>query len=294
MLEVKDILENNIQLNQIKCEKILKARRKDVLKFFREYMGLNTPDILPEPRFVTQEDNLNFLLNTEFSDLNFEEIQQLSSLLNTLNSQYAVVDSAVSEEIYNLKKTIQKKLSEVEQRMELLKTRLFKKNLEFNNRAFGCYRYTVNRAISIEINFLSCIFFCNEYQLDLQKFILSTYVHELAHCFTHVGKDKDDSIWGNFREVDEEIKEGLAQYYTHEFFREKGWLENFKKETFLKDHEDQFIFNEVYREHEKYCKYSREQVYSSMIYIRRNKIVDHKQFYKVLHESSINLPYKFH
>ena len=137
---------------------------------------------------------------------------------------------------------------------------------------------------------MTCIFFCDEYKLDLGKFILSTYVHELAHFYTHLGRDKDESIWGNFGDVDKEIAEGLAQYYTHEFFREKGWLENFKKENSLKDHENKFIFDEVYREHEKYCKYSREQVYSSMIYIRRNKIVDHKQFYKVLHESSIKLP----
>jgi hypothetical protein len=290
MFEIKDILDQNIKISQDKCEEMIKVHKKDVFNFFRDYMGLNTPQVKPIVSFVTQTDNLRVLLNTEYSDLNFGEIQQLNALMNTLDEQYTIDDLSVIKQIDNLKFTIQKKLSDVEKRVESLKDELFKKNLKYNDvRAFGEYLPT-SKGVFIEINFLTCIFFCDEYKLDLGKFILSTYVHELAHFYTHLGRDKDESIWENFGEVDEEMAEGLAQYYTHEFFREKGWLENFKKENSLKDHENKFIFNEVYREYQKYCKYSREQVYSSMIYVRRNKIVDHKHFYKVLQESSINLP----
>ena len=42
-------------------------------------------------------------------------------------------------------------------------------------------------------------------------------IHELAHGFTHLGKDADDESWGMelmFRQVDRAIVEGVAQYYT--------------------------------------------------------------------------------
>jgi len=112
----------------------------------------------------------------------------------------------------------------------------------------------------------------------------------LSHYYNHLGKDKDDSIWLFFKEVDSELKEGLAQYYTYEYFKNKGWENLIDKESTMKDKNNDFVFNAVYREYIKYRKYSKEQVYSAMIYTRRNNVKNHFEFINILDDYFKKLP----
>lgn len=47
---------------------------------------------------------------------------------------------------------------------------------------------------------------------------IKVLTHEWAHAFTHLGLDIDEGYWpaDSFKETDRSVKEGLAQYYTHQ------------------------------------------------------------------------------
>ncbi len=59
---------------------------------------------------------------------------------------------------------------------------------------------TVARYLGVSVRALTVVVLC----------------HELAHAYTHVGRDIDGMSWQSmFGEADKEFKEGIAQYYTH-------------------------------------------------------------------------------
>lgn len=52
--------------------------------------------------------------------------------------------------------------------------------------------------------------------VSVEALTVVTLVHELAHAYTHLGKDIDTNRWDteSFAQADSEIVEGLAQFYT--------------------------------------------------------------------------------
>lgn len=53
--------------------------------------------------------------------------------------------------------------------------------------------------------------------VSIESLTTVVLAHELAHAYTHLGTDIDGQRWGSraFTESQHELKEGLAQYYTH-------------------------------------------------------------------------------
>ncbi len=113
------------------------------------------------------------------------------------------------------------------------------------------------RDSKIEIYYVPLVLFCQINNLPLEHAILSTLVHEIAHAYHHMGKDKDNIIWSDMASTDLKIVEGMAEYFTWLFvetYKEsnprmeetyismfnclgeeytifKSWLENYNKET---------------------------------------------------------------
>jgi hypothetical protein len=81
----------------------------------------------------------------------------------------------------------------------------------------GYYSFT---EASIKICYIPLILFSRIKKVPLEYCLLITLVHEVAHAFHHLGKDKDGKHWERMSGVDKNVLEGLAQYYTHRFAEE--------------------------------------------------------------------------
>jgi len=166
MYDLSQVTNEGITAKEKICRDTIRAYQNDILKFFNKYMGLNPPDSKPELFFKKQEDNLFNLLNEEFDDINFDEIESLKTIKSKLlESETSILNFNVKNNIENLEKSIDNHFSDVQFRLDKLKKRLFDLNRNEND-AFGSYEFYNERAIRININFLTCIFFCNEYELD--------------------------------------------------------------------------------------------------------------------------------
>ena len=53
---------------------------------------------------------------------------------------------------------------------------------------------------------------------SVRSLAITVLTHEWAHAFTHLGLDIDEKYWStdSFTETEKFVKEGLAQYYTHQ------------------------------------------------------------------------------
>jgi hypothetical protein len=116
-------------------------------------------------------------------------------------------------------------------------------------------------------------------------------VHELSHYYSHVGLDKDKLNWINFDKVDTFVKEGIAQYYSFQYFKSIGKVESFDKIENLTDSIGNYIFGAEYREYLKYLHYSPEQMYFAFIQFRRNNCTKPNEFLHFLDKSKKELPH---
>jgi hypothetical protein len=68
----------------------------------------------------------------------------------------------------------------------------------------------------IEIYWMAVALFAGAYSLRVEDLTTVTLVHELAHAYTHMGRDIDGLTWraGGFEHSEPAVTEGLAQYYT--------------------------------------------------------------------------------
>lgn len=76
---------------------------------------------------------------------------------------------------------------------------------------WGTYFFRDGR---IDIYYLPLILFCQIYNVTLEHAIVSTLVHEVAHAYHHMGKDKDNVTWTSMSGTDLKIVEGMAEYFT--------------------------------------------------------------------------------
>ena len=79
---------------------------------------------------------------------------------------------------------------------------------------FGTYRVEAGEA-RIDIYWAVIGYVAPSLGVDPVDLALVVLVHELAHAFTHLGRDADGSDWAGFWDADRGLLEGLAQYYTH-------------------------------------------------------------------------------
>ena len=88
----------------------------------------------------------------------------------------------------------------------------------------------------VQIYWMPIAIFASLFGLPIPMLTVITLCHELAHAYTHRGVDLNANAWNtnHFIRTDNEVKEGLAQYYTDQVMRSletrmPGILEAFLK-----------------------------------------------------------------
>jgi len=80
----------------------------------------------------------------------------------------------------------------------------------------GVYRFGGGRPPRIEIYWMAQALFAAAFGLRIEDLTVVTLSHELAHAYSHLGRDIDGAAWDDqaFADSDADVKEGLAQHYT--------------------------------------------------------------------------------
>lgn len=150
----------------------------------------------------------------------------------------------------------------------------------------GAYFYGKNR---IEIYWVAIGIYAAQLGVSVEGLTLVTLAHELAHAYTHLGKDIDGIEWDTqaFAATDLYIAEGLAQFYTRAICRK---LEH-RIPSALKAF-DTLLENQspVYQDFQKWAEKSRHQgeiVRFSMIQCRTVGVTYYEGFLGILQQSKV-------
>ena len=290
------VLDAKLEANIKSCQHKIKSHKESIHRFLELNMGIQIEN-RPKVEYLTQQDYLYYLLLDEFHDFDIYEYYTLLEIsprvekLDLKNTEFETLKRQMVDFI-----NIQLKKNEqiITRINEKLLERIRQESL---HRAFGRYIYftdSSNRKAmpgKIEINLLSCEFFAANNQINLEDLVLSTYVHELTHYYSHVGFDKDKLSWTNFHEVDDFVHEGIAQYYSYQYFKSIGKAESFDKIENLTDSLGSYFFGDEYREYLKYLSYTPEQMYFAFIQFRRNNCTKPNEFIRFLDKSKKELPH---
>jgi hypothetical protein len=130
------------------------------------------------------------------------------------------------------------------------------------------------------------------YNISVEGLCFVALAHELAHTYTHLGKDIDGAAWktADFADTDLPIVEGLAQFYTKTVCeklapRFPGGLEAYR--ALLETQ------SPAYTEHENWIRnhpHLKEAVRFCMIQCRSQGVKSYGQFQEILHQVS-GLPF---
>lgn len=119
--------------------------------------------------------------------------------------------------------------------------------------------------------------------VDVESLATVVLVHELAHAYTHVGADIDGKRWEsrNFAIAEVDLKEGLAQYYTH-FITERMSLR--QNSSAFDAYEALLKYQpSPYHAHKKMVEgYSPEEVRMALLVTRREKHGNYTEFMALL------------
>jgi hypothetical protein len=87
---------------------------------------------------------------------------------------------------------------------------------EIQEDILGVYRFANRFGASIEIYWMANALVAGALGVRIEDLTVVTLAHELAHGYTHQGRDIDGLSWKDdgFAESALEVKEGLAQFYT--------------------------------------------------------------------------------
>ena len=80
----------------------------------------------------------------------------------------------------------------------------------------GCYFCPTLKSPWIEIYWMPIALIAAMINVRMEDLAVVTLTHELAHGYTHIGRDIDGASWDTegFGRSDDEVVEGLAQFYT--------------------------------------------------------------------------------
>lgn len=80
----------------------------------------------------------------------------------------------------------------------------------------GVYRFAPGHGSSIELYWLPIAMVAAMIDVAIEDLTVVVLIHELAHGYTHIGRDIDGTSWDDhsFRSSDLGVVEGLAQFYT--------------------------------------------------------------------------------
>lgn len=85
-----------------------------------------------------------------------------------------------------------------------------------NEDILGAYFYPEGKGNWIELYWIPIAMIAAMLEVRIEDLTLVVLAHELAHGYTHLGRDIEGSFWQDdaFQKADLNIKEGLAQFYT--------------------------------------------------------------------------------
>lgn len=217
------------------------------------------------------------IIESNYPELDFEELQILTKFSKEakIAFPYFTDKSAV--------KSLQKSIEYADERLKIFNLDQITKSIfpflrPKDSDTFGTY--FPNESVIVLYVFPIKIFSILR-SLDDDAIFVSTMAHELAHGYNHIGLDKDNQCWQRFKETDDNIAEGLAQYYTSQFIDQ--YLH--KKPTLRFAFDALRIFQPPAYSIFKQWDLSLEQMYAAFIDARRNEIIDYTKFEKVMKEA---------
>ncbi len=163
----------------------------------------------------------------------------------------------------------------------------FKKALtQIEEDTLGAYFFKKQR---IEIYWVAIGIYAAQLDVSVEGLTLVTLAHELAHAYTHLGKDIDGVEWSTeaFANSDLHIIEGMAQFYTRAICRKlesrmPAALQAF--DTLLEHQADEYTHFQAWAEKNKH---QGEVVRFSMIQCRSNAIRDYDSFLNILQTQKV-------
>jgi hypothetical protein len=214
------------------------------------------------------------IIERNFPDLDFEEFYVLSQFIeNTKKASIYFEDKKAKHNMDMACEYAKYRLKD----FDLLKisNSIFDFLQPDNPDVFGCYKI---RTSEVELYIFPITLFCQLHGLDLESFIVMVLTHELSHAYNHIGRDKDGQYWESFSETDNNLAEGLAQFYTSKFlhnyqFRNYNLLSTFEQ-TIKYQPEPYSVF--------KNWNATMEQVYRAFIEVRRNDFNNYDQYMSAL------------
>lgn len=92
--------------------------------------------------------------------------------------------------------------------------KLIEQMKEIREDILGCYRVQDGRS-RVEIYWMPIAIVASMLELQIEDVAIVTLAHELAHAYTHLGRDIDGKEWDSedFFASDKDVTEGLAQSY---------------------------------------------------------------------------------
>lgn len=80
----------------------------------------------------------------------------------------------------------------------------------------GVYRFSPGQGSSVKLYWLPIAMVAAMIDVPIEDLTVVVLIHELAHGYTHIGRDIDGATWADkgFRESELPVVEGLAQFYT--------------------------------------------------------------------------------
>lgn len=202
------------------------------------------------------------LIENNFPDLDFEEYFLLNKFIqNSEQSEKYFTDSKASHNLKMANEYAKYRLKDFD--ILSISGRVFDFLEPSNPDVFG--RYYI-RTSEVQLYIFPIVLFTQLHGLDLESFIVMVLTHELTHAYNHIGRDKDGEYWQSFAETDDNLAEGLAQYYTYNFLR----TYQHKKYELVKTFERTLEFQPNPYKVFKGWDASMEQVYRAFIEVRRN------------------------
>ena len=254
--------------------------------YYRDVLSLNTRET---PLQVTWklDDNGGFirLVEERYPDLDFAELVALRRYL----AEAKRVDGYFSDDML-AKNALQESRRFAESSLkaydlkEIVKTlfQFYRRNPDAD--IFGRYYL---KAHAIEVYIVPCIVFSMLIEEDFLDMAIGTMAHELAHGFHHVGADKDGLTWKTFSQVEPELVEGLAEFYTREYARS---IESSRPQVLRAFKKTVAYLPEPYRRYEQWgAGHGLETVYQAFIEARRNDVRTFDAFENGLKEAGHRL-----
>lgn len=91
-----------------------------------------------------------------------------------------------------------------------------KKLQEIETDILGVYRFAAGMASQVDLYWMPIAMLAAMLDIRIEDLTIVVLAHELAHGYTHIGRDIDGTQWSDegFSKTDLNIVEGLAQFYT--------------------------------------------------------------------------------